>query len=359
MKTISARQTGVMASLLLFANKLLVLPSLLYEKVRFDGFFVILILLAMEEILLGLFLRLKKLCPSQSFYDIIKAHLGAIFAKIFFVLIALYFFYKIMLLFNICYMYFHMQVYLDASYFIFIVVVMLVVTSSVLRGIRPIARGCEFFYTFIIASLIFCLALSLANFKNFPLFFDSNPNNFFPSIYKHLFCFGDMLIFFVIMDKCDIKKGEEKKILGFFSVSALIIALVYFMFYSAFGNTSFIYKNAISDLITFSYRFIDLGRMDIIAITAVMFLSLLQLSIYAYAFCECFMKIFSKLSVVYSICFFNIAFFGVVITSVVNYLVAVDIGTNFMTYLCLILQILLPILITILCERRAKHEKIS
>ncbi len=357
-QTISTRQCGIIMSLLLFANKILVLPSLLYENSKADGLFILLLLLAIEFGILMMFLKIKKVYPLLSFYDIITLHFGKIVAKIVYFLLFLYFFFKIMLIFNISYMYFHVQVYIDASYYIFIFIFMLAMTTSVLRGIRPLARGCEFFYLFIISCLIFSLFLSVANYKTFPLFIDSPPKNFAAGVFKYLFCFGDMMVIFVIMDKMEIEKNMVKKMIGFFCTSAVIILILCFMFYAAFGRTSFLYKNAISDIITFSYRFIDLGRLDIISILTVMFLSVLQLSLYCYALTECFMKVFSKLSRVYSIAVFDIAFFCIVVSSVVNYLEVVRIGESAVNYLAIFLQIVVPLIIFFISlKKRGKEDE--
>ena len=127
------------------------------------------------------------------------------------------------------------------------------------------------------------------------------------------------------------------------------------MFYSIFGQTSFIHKNAISDIITFSYRFIDLGRLDIIAIITVMFLSFLQLSVYFFAFCQCFMSLFSKLSLTYTVCVFDLAFVAVVASSVVNYLAVINLGTTVMCYFALVLHFVLPILV--LCFAKFRRQR--
>lgn len=342
-KTISVRQTAIIISILLFANKILVLPSLLYEVSKADGFFIILFLLSLEFLILLMFLRLKSLYPSTSFYDILKLKLGTFLAKFFYILLAIYFFYKIMLLFNICYMYFHVQVYIDASYYIFIFAFLVIINSSVLRGIRPIARSIEFFYGFILFCLIFCIALSIANFDKFPIFFDSKLVNFFDGSFRHLFCFGDMLILLVLIDKVDSNNLLKSKSILYFFTSAVIILSVYFMFYSIFDYTAFLHKNAISDIITFSYRFIDLGRLDIIAVIIIMFLAFFQLCLYAYAFIECFIKIFSKLSVVYSMVVYDLLFIFIVFTSLIDYLVAIKIGVSIIPYLSIFLYFLLPL----------------
>lgn len=351
-KAVSSRQTGIIASLILFANKILVLPSLFYEKSKADGFFMIAILLAFELIMLYLFLRVKEAFPNDSFYDIIKNKMGTFAAKVFYLILMVYFFYKVMLLFNIIYMYLKVQVYIDASYFIFIFAFLVIMNTSVLRGIRPIARGCEFFYVFIMASLVLCLFLSIANFDRLPFFFESNVKSFFDGIFRHTFCFGDLLVLFVIMDKLEVKRKDFKRIFGYAGFSVTIMLTIYFMFYSIFGVTSFVHKNAVSDIITFSYRFIDLGRLDLIAIITIMFLAFFQLSLYAYAFSECFVKIFSKLSTTYSVVVFDILFIAIVLSSLINYLVAIKIGQEFISYLAILLHFILPIIVFFFAKKK-------
>ena len=65
MKTISSRQTAVIAGILLFANKILVLPSLLYEHAKADSVFILAILLLAE------IANLNKITLSQD--DLTKA----------------------------------------------------------------------------------------------------------------------------------------------------------------------------------------------------------------------------------------------------------------------------------------------
>ena len=354
-KTISSRQGAILAALLLFANKILVLPSLMYESSNADGIFILLALLAVEMLILYMFFKVKEAFPYQSFYEIIKKYMGTIVAKLFYVLLLVYFFFKIMLLFNISYIYFHIQVYIDVAYYLFLFAFLLIMTSSVLRGLRAIGRGLEFFYFFIIGCMFFIILLSFANFDKFPLFFDSPPAQYFKGLFSNLFCFGDMLVLFVLMDKIEFAKKDEKKFFKYIGASVVILILIYFMFYSIFGQTSFIHKNAISDIITFSYRFIDLGRLDIIAIVTVMFLSFLQLSIYCYALCECFIKLFSKLSIVYTIVVFDAIFIAVVASSLVNYLTVINLGVNVMGYFAIVLHLILPILV--LCFIKFSHRR--
>lgn len=360
---ISSRQAAIISSLLIFANKLLVLPSILYEKSKADGFFAIAISLALEMLLLIMFLKVKKTYPDLSFYDLIKQKMGVATAKIFYALITFYFFFKIMLLFNVTFMYLHIQVYLDATYYLFMFAFLFVMNTSALRGLRAIARGCEFVFSFLIIGLIFCIFLSIFNFKSFPLFFETGFGNILSSAWHTSCCCGDALVLFVIMDKIDYKADLPKKLLSYSGFSVGIVLTVFFMFYSIFGATSFIHNNALSDIITFSFRFLDLGRLDLVAIILNMFLSFLQLSIYGYMLVECFLRLFPKITPVYTVVFYNVIFIVLMVSAVVNYVTVITLAQGVVSVAAPFIHFLIPLLVLgfALAEnkRRVSDEKTS
>ena len=76
MKTISARQTGIIVFLTILANKILVLPSILYKSSDADSIFVMLTLFLIEFLILLVFLKLKKNYPNQTFLSILQEKLG-------------------------------------------------------------------------------------------------------------------------------------------------------------------------------------------------------------------------------------------------------------------------------------------
>ncbi|MDE6583147.1 MAG: hypothetical protein K2K31_00650, partial [Clostridia bacterium] len=65
-RSITAWQLGILIFMLMFANKILVLPSLLYEGAKLEGYFVPIILFILEFGLVYLFYRMKKAFPTQS-----------------------------------------------------------------------------------------------------------------------------------------------------------------------------------------------------------------------------------------------------------------------------------------------------
>ena len=58
-REISAWQAAIMLFVLMFANKVLVLPSLLSEQIRMEAFFVPILMFIFEMMLLVLFFLLK------------------------------------------------------------------------------------------------------------------------------------------------------------------------------------------------------------------------------------------------------------------------------------------------------------
>ncbi len=361
MKTISSRQAGIILCVMLLANKILLLPSVLYEYAKADSVFILVLLLLAEIGMVFVFFQLKRKHPNASFYSIIQTQMGVFFAKILYFFIFLYILYKILLVYNVCYMYFRVQVYLDASFYIFVFVFLIVCNSTVLRGLRPLARCMEFFFYFLTACFIFCLMISIANFNKFPLFFDTNVIKFFEGGFKHLFCFGDTLILFLIMEKIKLDKKGEKQISKYAIAISILIVALYVLFYGIFNHISFVHKNAISDIITFSYRFTDIGRLDMVAIVFVMFLSLFQISVALYIFCDIFKKIFNTPKDIYGLISFDLIFIGIVITASLDYAKTIAIGTVIVPYFAIFLQYLLPIICLILSgvRRREYNEKNS
>ena len=67
------------------------------------------------------------------------------------------------------------------------------------------------------------------------------------------------------------------------------------------------------------------------------------------------MKLFSKLSIVYTIVVFDAIFIAVVASSLVNYLTVINLGMNVMGYFAIVLHLILPILV--LCFIKFSHRR--
>ena len=119
-RSITAWQTGIILFILLFANKILILPSLLYEDAKLEAFLVPIFLFVLELGLIFLFYRIKTKYPSERFSDILKNHYGKFVTYSLYVLILVFFFCKALLLYNVTYIFFRNMVYKDSGNILFL-----------------------------------------------------------------------------------------------------------------------------------------------------------------------------------------------------------------------------------------------
>ena len=354
---VSARQSAIIASILIFSNKILTLPSLLSGFAKGDAIFILLMMFLADLGVLCLFFFLKNRYKTQSFFEILSSHLTKPVAIIIYIFLFAYFLMKLLLNFNSTQMYFKTQVYHDAHIFIFLFTTIVILATSILGGLRALARTIEFFYIPLIVGLLFCLFISFANINDIPVLFDTSFKSFFTGAFKYTFCFGDFLILFLLMHKIQIDKKWENNFLKYSIFSMSLILVEYGLFFSIFQFTGFLHTDAMSDIIVLSYKFFDIGRLDIIAIITIMLLTFCQIGLYGYAMCEIFNNIVSRLSVKYS-CAFVILCFLILYLLFFNSLdFLVEITTIYLPYISILFQYFLPILTIFL--RKKIHSEVA
>ena len=276
-KKISMRQAGIILLFAIFTSKLLLLPALMYEKVKADAIFSVILLFALEFLALPVLFKLKSKFPDKSLHDILKVFLKSFLAKFIIFILMFFVLFKSILTFSIVYVYFKQQIYQDEFVWFALVACLAVISHAVLGGLRPMARTMELLLGLVITGFIFCLVISLFTPISTPTFFVSPAKDIFSSIYKYAFIFGDFSFLFLIIDKIDYKKKEEKKVY-FFAIFAIFLVLtLFFLFYSKYQVTSFMHNNALADLLVFSVQFNAIGRLDIVAMITIMMITLFEI----------------------------------------------------------------------------------
>lgn len=341
----------------MFANKILTLPSLLFEYGRSDSFLILLLMFLFDIAVLFVFFKLKQRYKTQSFFQVLSLNWGKFFAVLIYLLLFIYFFIKILTTFNVSYIYFKMQVYHNDQKSIFLFLALAVLAIMVANGFRPLSRTIQFFYPAILIGLLFCLLISFANFSHPPLLFTTPFKSLITGAYRYVFAFGDFLLLFLIMDRIEYKAEGRSQILKSVIVSMYITLVGYFLFFSIFEYTGFMHPNAVSDIIVLSYEIFDIGRLDIIAVVTVMLLTFCQISLYGYVLSSILLKVFPRMTKNYSIAIVITIFlivYGLSLNSLdsVGYFV-----TNFMPLISIFLQYLLPILTLTFKQRGGRYEE--
>ena len=355
-QTINLRQMACIAGIMIFANKILVLPSLFFDKVGVDGFFILLGYFIIDLILLAVFFRIKSVYKKETFFHILSKFLTKYGAYVVYALIAVFFLIKTVTTFNISLMYMKNQVYFEAGEYIFIICFLTISNNLVSRGLRSTGRTIEFFYSMIMILAFVCIFATFGNFTSMPLFFVNPLSKLGLEGFNFMFWFGDTLFFFLIMDKIEFKKEKAKTVYITVIINMLIISALHFVFYSAFKYTGFMHNNAASDVLTFTNNFLGIGRIDIFAVIVVMFLVYFQLTIFNMAFDASLSALIPNESKIYSIVLFDVAFFIILALWITDFTRAIDISYSIMPYFTLILEYILPIICLIVCLMERRRE---
>ncbi len=356
---INIRQACVLILMCIFTNKILLLPSLMFEEAKADAFFAVIVLFLLDIVVLPIFIKLKTMYPDKRLFEILSKKISPILTKFIYCVFAVYFMFKCLLVFSITYVYFKQQIYQDEIIWLILISGIPVINHAIMSGVRAFSRTIELLKWAVLIGFVSCLAFSLFTDLSMPFFFVSTSGEFFSSIFNHIFSFGDYIFLFVVIDRIEIKKGQEKQLYISSIIGMLLVGMLFFLFYAKYQVTAFMHNNALADILVFSVQFNAIGRLDIIAMLTIMFITLFQLEIYSYAFCDCVLNIFPKLNKIFSIVVFDIIFGILYYVFIGKYEILVGSSQFWSPWLGLFVNYLFPIvcLIIILLARRKKNEK--
>lgn len=357
-KSVNVWQIGILLFILLFANKILVLPSLLYEGAKAEAFFVPIFLFAIEICLLFLFYKIKTKYPTQSFTEIVRARFGKIVAKLVFFLIMVYFLCKAVLLYNITYIFFRTLIYKEADNILFLFCFLPIINHLAISGLRVMGRTAQLFFPIILVVTLFCIIVGIFGINNTPLFFESTFSDVIITALKHSSSFGDVLFLFVFMDKIQVKKGQWKVLFSFTAVAMIIVTIITVVFVFSYTYTSFMHPYAIFEIMSYVKEYGGLGRIDIISMILIIIYTYFHLAIYLKLFMASFNSVFDKIDEIYSVLSFNFLFLILINFLVLNLEKAIVFGENILPYFSIIPFIIVPVLcMVLLCIKRSKKRR--
>ena len=339
-----------------FANKILILPSLLFKDIKGDGIFIYILGFLLDLGLLFIFIKLKKTYENLSFFQILSKNFTKFTAIFIYTIGLIFFFMKFLLTFNVTIIYFKQKIYPDGNILLFLVCFLPIVTHAVLIGLRSIGRCGQFFFLIVLLGFLSCYFISLTNYNSMPILFDTTILKFSTTMLKNSFAFGDFVILFFMMDKIELKNKDVKK-LAWLSVlgSALATALMV-SFFVIYQNTAFLYPSAISDIISVNTSFTRIGQIELFAMFIVAFITFYQLIIYAYCFNEAFTHLF-KIKDWASMLWFNLIFIFVsyfIFNSIER---VVFLAQTLSLYLGALPYVLVPLFGILALFLGGKHEK--
>ena len=356
-EAISPRQTGMLCVILILANKILILPSLMYQSAKSDGLFMMAFLFLIELLVLFAFFKLKKRFPSESLDEILSMSIGKILAKIVYLILMAFFLFKVFLTFSTAFMYLKLQVYQGEFVLLAIICVVPVINHAVFSGLRTFSRTIELFFYIVVAGFVTCLLLSLFAIDTTPLFFTSNIKDLGQAWIKHVFSFGDYIFLFLVIDKINIENKHYKQIFRYALLGIGLVLTLFFLFYSLYQVTAFMHNNAISDILVFSIQFNAVGRIDVIAMLTLMFLSLFQMEIFNYGFVNSFTNFFPKLNKIFGVVIFDVLFIIVYFVFIGKYENMLNFFEGWLGYFAIVVDYVVPFML--FCISFKKQGKVQ
>lgn len=356
-KSITVWQAGIIMFVLMFANKILVLPSLLYETAKLDAFLIPIILFAFEMGILWLFYVLKNKFPQLTLAQIIKQNCGRVVSYVLYTLIMIFFFCKALLLYNITYIFFKNLIYREASNILFLFCFLPIINHLAISGLRVIGRTTQLFFPVIFVTTLFCIGIGFLGINSQPLFMQAEPSEIFISSLKHISSFGDSIFLLIFTDRIEIKKGQWKVLFSLTTLAMFFVVVITTVFILSYTYTSFMHPYALFEIMSYVKEYGGLGRIDIISMVLIIVFTYFQLAIYLKCFMHCFCEIFKKIDAIYSVITFNILFVLAINYLVLNLSKSIVYAEGVLPYFSTISFVLLPIACLFAIFRKNKTKE--
>lgn len=287
-KKITLRQMSILCFISVLSLKLTLLPSIIHQEIGVNAFLLIGIYCLIDLATFFPIYYVLKRNQDTTFYVFLQRTVGKFIGKIIFLLIFLFFLFKLFLLLDGGYAYAREVIFQEAPLVLFYYILVVCCISMYLFGLKSFARTAEFFYPIIIFLIILFLVIPFMTTKIYDVrpLLNISAGKFGKAVFQYLIACGDFTFLLLFMGKI---KFEKKKtiwsVLSRIFYSFLLITFFYFVFVSVFKYTGFLHPNAISEIVQFVPTPSVLGNFDWLTIMFVLLVFLLNGGLFTYGMC--------------------------------------------------------------------------
>ena len=291
----SYRQASIIIFYMLVAFKVLSLPSLMYQTCKNDGYLAVLIMMLVDAILIWASLKIIKQAKDKNIYDFVKQYTGRVIAKIFVIVLTIVPLIHLGIKTKGLEWFLVKNLYTKFEWFQFAIPIALVTCYIIYKGARNIGRVCEFFVWVIAVGVVIIIikGFSSVDLTFFLPILSKGITPIFKAIYDYLAWFGlggELLLFCGCVDFKDEKKS---RIIFYSALAIVLVQLVYYSFYGAYGIMSSTHNFAISDISQISNANMALDELAWLIVTVWAVAQILHVAIYGYLFCRGLQMIFN------------------------------------------------------------------
>jgi len=262
----SIKQTQIILLVIIVVSggKFLSLPGLMAKLAGRDSWVSMAIMFAVDLVSLAFILWAVYLNKGKSFDEILSDTLSPFGAKLVFLLYALFFVLRVMGGLLDTQELISSTLSVVTNWVSFVVPILLVIGFNVVRGARNVGRVSQIFFSFIFASVIMILLLSLKNtdFSNLQPIFANGFDKVAKSAFDVSFWFSDCVFVLFMFGKIKKTGHFSVKVSLAFLVGACTTILMDVIFLCLFGNLAEFSSSALAKVSGFNLTGSVYGRID-------------------------------------------------------------------------------------------------
>lgn len=284
MKSISMHQFCAIIFILLIGNKLLVLPSMLYETGKNDALLFIIFALIIDFLCIMLFVYANNKSKNSFFFERSEQVFGKFISKVLAVAFIAYFLLKSFLTLKETEKFLSTTIYTSLDGVMFIIPIILVVLYVVAKGIQNVGRITEVFSGIVFFGILLSLLIAIPNINLDGIlpFGVASAGEYLDMLSKSAMWFGNYFVLYFLIGRVEIDKKSYKKVSLTVIIASLLVVALFWCFYSIFETSSVIYHFAISDITSFAPALSSLAKIDWFTVLFYGFTMVLQLILHFY-----------------------------------------------------------------------------
>lgn len=312
---INYRQVSLLVMMSFISVKLMALPSLLSHDADNMGWIVPAVMMLVDFVYALLLLDLMKKNETQSFYEFAKQTLGVVVAKIVLAILACYYAIVLAIIGKGLELFIIQNLYEEMFWFLFGVPLMAVVGFMVYKGVRNIARVCEFFWIPVVVACVYIAvkAFQGVDITSFLPMFQQGVKPVAWAMFKYIAWFGSSTFLLMLFGDVEFGNAKKRNLILFCLIAYVVVQLLNFVFYGLFGVTSPTHQFCISDIAQFNGSRSSIGELSWLVVSLWVVAQIAQFALYGYCFVKAIMFLFNIKSPTVGILFLYayIIFWGV------------------------------------------------
>ena len=294
MKSLTTWQMCALLAISVISNKLLMLPSIMYEYAGRDAIFVIIFKFLLAALFIGILMYALTKNPDKTLRELVSTIIGDVGYRVLAFLVFVVYFFKTFLLLFESELFLGSVMYQDYDKLLFLVPTMLVAGYIAYKGLQTVGRTCEALcgVIFIGLFLTFLLSISELDCSNILPLGIEDFSNYFEALNACFLWFGNYFLIFFCLGDVKMSKNLVGKVYTVFGISTIFVLAFFFVFYANFEYSSGLHKFAISDITQFTPEIASFTKVDWFTVIIWMMTNVLQCAIQIYIMQRTFIEAF-------------------------------------------------------------------